>query len=97
MVDQPCCLVRDNQKTTAGVKTYERKLEKSKLDKDHKKYVPLHLSKTFSDSQRREKKLSAKSNWYGQKQHVQDTENVKAGDQVPSPLEDQNKKRRNGG
>ena len=56
----------------AGIKTYEKKLKKSNLDRNHKNYAPLHLSKSFNSSQRRENKLMAKSNWYRQGQNVQD-------------------------
>ena len=64
----------------AGIKTYEKKLKNSKLDVSHKNYAPLHLTRGFNSSQRREKKMMAKSNWYKQKTDKnEDTEHVQAG------------------
>ena len=47
-----------------GIKTYERKLKNSRLEKSDKNYAPLHLSKSFNSSRRREKKLLAKTSWF---------------------------------
>ena len=47
-----------------GITSYENKLARSKLDKSHKKYAPLHLSKKYNATSRREKKLLAKTDWF---------------------------------
>ena len=61
----------------AGIKTYEKKLKNSKLDVSNKNYAPLHLTRGFNSSQRREKKMMAKSNWYKHKtDNIKDTERM---------------------
>ena len=47
-----------------GIKSYEDKLQKSKLSKDHTNYKSLHLSKGYNASKRREDKLLSKTDWY---------------------------------
>ena len=51
-----------------GIKSYERKLLRSKLNKSDNNYTPLHLSKMYNAKQRRENKLLAKTNWFRSKE-----------------------------
>ena len=67
-----------------GIKTYERKLGNSKLDKSHKNYAPLHQPKTFNATKRREAKLLAKNNWYrGGKGKGEETEETGDKNAIP--------------
>ena len=47
-----------------GIKSYEKKLARSKLDKNDKNFAPLHLSKKYNANNRRDNKLLAKNKWY---------------------------------
>ena len=59
-----------------GIKCYEDKLCKSRLDKNHKNYKPLHLSKEYNASKRRENKLLSKTDWYKSKDKESENDQV---------------------
>ena len=46
----------------AGIKSYEKKLKNSRLEKTSKNYAPLHMNRSFNASKRMETKMMAKSN-----------------------------------
>ena len=78
-----------------GIKCYENKLSCSRLDKNHPKYKPLHLSKSYNAASRMESKLLAKADWF-KKRRVNDEEVVEPMEEVKCNTYKSRKYRRDG-